>query len=96
MTVEAQHLKAGMVIERAPWSTWGEPVEWETALVSAPPVEVDPDGLVEVVFVGGPPPLVVASDWPIELATAEAADLREVLMLGELERLRHPTRRLAP
>jgi len=92
MTVEARHLKAGMVIDRGGWTVWGEPGEWQTALVSAAPVEVDPDGLVEVVFAGGPPPMVVASDWPIELATEADADLRELLIMEESERLRHHPR----
>lgn len=87
MTVEAQHLKPGMVVDRGPWSTWGEPADWQAALVAEPPVVVDPAGLVEVSFVGGPPTLRIASDWPVELDTPMMADFRAALMMEESERL---------
>ncbi len=86
MSVQAQHLQAGMVMDRGPWSTWGEPPEWETALVAGPPIEVDPAGLVEIVFVGGPPPLRLATDWPVDLDTPAMADLRTTLLMEEAER----------
>lgn len=89
--VEAQHLQPGMVVDYGPWLPWGCPPEWQSALVAAPPVEVDPAGLVEVLFVGGPPPLQVASDWPMELDTPAAADLRDNLITEESERLLPPT-----
>ncbi len=83
MTVQAAALQPGMVIDYSPYSTWGD--EWEAALVAAPPVLVKP-GLVEISFVGGPPPLRLAGDWPVTLDTPEMADLRAALVMEESER----------
>lgn len=82
----AGRLRPGMVIDYSPYSTWGSSTEWDTPMVAAHPVEVEP-GLVEIQFIGGPPPLRLAPDWPITEHTPAMSDLHTALVMEELERL---------
>jgi hypothetical protein len=86
MTTEARNLKPGMVMDCGAWTEWASPREWQGAVVAAVPVEVEP-GLVEIRFVGGPPPLRLAADWPVTLDTPQMADFREAILIEEAERM---------